>query len=290
MTRKKKSHNKRKKSSGSSGDEHSKKAAKPCSSPEGKLFNVSDVLSQTNSVLYDTETALNLNTSYSSVFSSPVKAETPEVMSDPAVKQPSGSVNGQATQPILPTNADLMSFLTKLDERITVMDSKLQKLEVVEKKIDSFDSELKKLWLHIDKINKTTSDRLLKTEEKLETTEFAVGVASDQITRLEEENVKLKDTMSYLQSQSMRNNLIFGGISESRFEKNEETEAKLRSFMHEKLQIANDVVENLKFERVHRIGESLPDKTRKIVCKFNMFPEREMVRRQRVNLEGILLA
>jgi hypothetical protein len=84
----------------------------------------------------------------------------------------------------------------------------------------------------------------------------------------------------------MRNNLIFGGISESRFEKNEETEAKLRSFMHEKLQIANDVVENLKFERVHRIGESLPDKTRKIVCKFNMFPEREMVRRQRVNLEG----
>ena len=216
MTRKKKSHNKRKKGSGSSGDEHSKKAAKPCSSPEGKLFNVSDVLSQTNSVLYDTETALNLNTSYSSVFSSPVKAEKPEVMSDPAVKQPSGSVNGQATQPILPTNADLMSFLTKLDERITVMDSKLQKLEVVEKKIDSFDSELKKLWLHIDKINKTTSDRLLKTEEKLETTEFAVGVASDQITRLEEENVKLKDTMSYLQSQSMRNNLIFGYPTEDK--------------------------------------------------------------------------
>ena len=96
----------------------------------------------------------------------------------------------------------------------------------------------------------------------------------------------LKDTMSYLQSQSMRNNLIFGGLFESQYEKNEETEAKLRSFMNEKLQIAQDVVDNLKFERVHRIGEHIPNKTRKIVCKFNMFPEREMVRRQRVKLEG----
>ena len=63
-------------------------------------------------------------------------------------------------------------------------------------------------------------DRLLKTEEKIETNELALGMATDQITRLEEENVKLKDTMSYLQSQSMRNNLIFGGIPESRYEKN----------------------------------------------------------------------
>ena len=60
----------------------------------------------------------------------------------------------------------------------------------------------------------------------------------------------------------------------------------MRTFLHEKLQIARDVVDNLKFERVHRIGESEDGNIRKIVCKFNMFPEREMVRRQRINLEG----
>ena len=98
--------------------------------------------------------------------------------------------------------------------------------------------------------------------------------------------MKLKDSMAYMQSQSMRNNLIFGGLFESRYERNEETEAKLRCFMHEKLQIAQDVVDTLKFERVHRIGEQSDEGPRKIVCKFNMFPEREMVRKQRINLEG----
>ena len=149
MTRKKsnqKTGGKRKKSSGSSGDEHSKKAPKPCSSPEGNYLNVSEVLSQTNSVLYDIETPSKLNTSYSSVFSSPVIPEKRIDMTTPAVTQRSGNGKDQTTQPILiPTNADLMSCLTKLDKRMSDMDNKLQKLDIVEEKIDSFDSELKKM-------------------------------------------------------------------------------------------------------------------------------------------------
>ena len=45
-------------------------------------------------------------------------------------------------------------------------------------------------------------------------------------------------------------------------------------------------MDTLKLERVHRIGEHSAEGPRKIVCKFNMFPEREMVRKQRIHLEG----
>ena len=44
--------------------------------------------------------------------------------------------------------------------------------------------------------------------------------------------------------------------------------------MEEKLDIAKKVVYNLTFERVHRIGAPSEDKTRKIVCNFDMFPGR----------------
>ena len=68
------------------------------------------------------------------------------------------------------------------------------------------------------------------------------------------ENNRLKENLVYLLSQSMRNNLIFCNVPESRLEKSSETESKLRVFMEEKLQLAHDFVSQLKLEHVHRIG------------------------------------
>ena len=44
------------------------------------------------------------------------------------------------------------------------------------------------------------------------------------------------------------------------------------------MKIANDLVQEIKFERVHRMGERWPGKNRAIVAKFNLLKEREMVR------------
>ena len=92
-SKQKKGVGKRKKSSGSSDNENSKKAPKPCSSPEGDLdlHNVSDILSQTNSILYDIGTPTKLNTVYPSVFSTPENSKKSEVMSVLTVNQPSGN-------------------------------------------------------------------------------------------------------------------------------------------------------------------------------------------------------
>ena len=50
----------------------------------------------------------------------------------------------------------------------------------------------------------------------------------------------------------MRDNLIFTNIEESRHEKIEDCKGVLRQFMVQKLKLAQDVVDRLRFERVHR--------------------------------------
>ena len=49
--------------------------------------------------------------------------------------------------------------------------------------------------------------------------------------------------------------------------------------MCDKLKMAQDIVDNIKMERIHRMGPP-PNETgnRRIVCKFNMFTDREATR------------
>ncbi|KAH3715372.1 hypothetical protein DPMN_058080 [Dreissena polymorpha] len=72
--------------------------------------------------------------------------------------------------------------------------------------------------------------------------------------------------MTYLKSQSMRNNLIFTGVPEVDGETPEVTETKLRVHLQNATKIAKEVAESMQIERVHRsLGYPTPGKTRSIV-------------------------
>ncbi|KAH3698603.1 hypothetical protein DPMN_086146 [Dreissena polymorpha] len=64
-------------------------------------------------------------------------------------------------------------------------------------------------------------------------------------------NDRLQEYVTYLQSHSMRNNLMFSGIPEATSESQEDAETKLRGFIHEKLKIAKDIVDKISFKRLH---------------------------------------
>ena len=86
----------------------------------------------------------------------------------------------------------------------------------------------------------------------------------------------------------MRSNLIFTGITEDTREKPDITEANSRHFMVDKLKLAQDIVDGLQLERVHRTGDNsgrtgATNKPRSIVVKFLQFKHRELVRRARSN-------
>ena len=74
---------------------------------------------------------------------------------------------------------------------------------------------------------------------------------SDKVGFHKRQRDELKVELVYLQSQSMRNNLIFYNIEESVDETYEMSEKKVREFIHQKFRVAEDVIEKMQFERVH---------------------------------------
>ena len=130
-----------------------------------------------------------------------------------------------------------------------------------------------------------------KVTDRIDQLEFSLGMAQDQITQMTNEKAKVNDTLLYVQSQSVRNNLVFTGITESANEKPDVTESNLRKFMVEKLQMAQDIVAGFQLERVHRMGDNSGSfdraaRPRNIVAKFLRFKDREVVRQARSKLKG----
>ena len=126
----------------------------------------------------------------------------------------------------------------------------------MEEKVTNFDSELKKLRLFVQTEFKQDKDAMSKVTERTDTLEFSLGLAQENITQLTKEKAKVNDLLLYVQSQSMRNNLIFTGITEGINEKPEVTMSKLRTFMVDKLKLVRDIVDGFQLERVHKMGDN----------------------------------
>ena len=102
-----------------------------------------------------------------------------------------------------------------------------------------------------------------------------MGMVNNKSVVLEKERDKLRDDIVYLQSQSMRNNLIFSNIKEAADESVVTAEVVVIYFIYEKMKVAKDVMDTMGLERVHRIVAKEDEKIRSIVAKFSSFKERE---------------
>ena len=68
-------------------------------------------------------------------------------------------------------------------------------------------------------------------EEKVESVDFSLDRTSCKVQNLFSQGEAMREEITYLQSQSMRNNLLFSNIPESLHETNEEAEKKVRGFI-----------------------------------------------------------
>ena len=86
----------------------------------------------------------------------------------------------------------------------------------------------------------------------------------------------------------MQENLLFFGINESNGNDREDTESTLRTFLKEEIYSDDeDMVDNLVFDRVHRLGKTrwnLDTHPRPIVAKFEKYNDRENVRKKGIEL------
>ncbi len=163
---------------------------------------------------------------------------------------------------------------------MNVVDQKLNALEKLEQKVNKFEKSVNDLWIFVRDQTKTIDSKIIEAGSKVESIEFSLGQAQSEISFLRQSESKAKDDLLYLQSQSMRNNLIFGNIEEKENESHVQTEAALRTFFVDQLKIASDLAQSIKLERVHRMGPRYRS-PRKIVAKFTFFPDRELVRSHR---------
>ena len=66
----------------------------------------------------------------------------------------------------------------------------------MEEKVSNFDSELKKLWLFVQTDFKENKDAMSKVTERIDTLEFSLGLAQDNITQLTKKRAKVNDSLT----------------------------------------------------------------------------------------------
>jgi vacuolar-type H+-ATPase subunit I/STV1 len=233
---------------------------------------VSAILNEANSILYN------------SVFDDSVH-DTAQANALSGLNMASNSSDVSS-----PSNADLYALLQSISTKLGHMEKKLETLTVLEQKVDTFEKDLNKLWIKLNDTQKLITERVSAMESTVEKLEFVDSKQQSELDQLSKVNSEMRSELTYLQSQSMRNNIIFGGIEESPNERPQDTETKVRTFMVERLKLAQNLVDSMVIERVHRTGVQETDPNRRrnriIVCKFASFKDREAVRKQGHCLKG----
>ncbi|KAH3722076.1 hypothetical protein DPMN_065027 [Dreissena polymorpha] len=123
----------------------------------------------------------------------------------------------------------------------------------------NMEKDLNKLWVALEDRVRKVDERVTRIEDKVDGADINAAQLSERVQELEKQRDTLRDNITYLQSQSMRNNLIFTGLSEDSSngsEPPETTEKRLRQHLHDACKVARDVADSIKFERVHRSPSS----------------------------------
>ena len=174
-----------------------------------------------------------------------------------------------------PWLSKVMSRLNTIDARLNDIDGKMTTVNDTMKNLDTKLTELSE-----------------SVEHAANTAEEALGIANAnkvEISDLQTQNTQLQKDVTQLQKkildfdvQSRRSNLIFDGITEIDSETWDKTEEILKQILAEKM----DIMDDIKFERVNRIGKKIPEKPRPIIAKFHSFKDRNIVWTKRNELQG----
>ena len=180
---------------------------------------------------------------------------------------------------------------TKMDLAL----SKLDKLDTIEKCLDSVIASISSIEATVGRLdkdvilkNKTseTETRVNELEEGTRFNETELSHIKRDMKNAQFDTKELRKQLLYLEAYSRRENLKFAGIPENvpAGQQMENTKELVYKFLEKELKIANprDCIE---FQRIHRLGKPSERGPRLIIARFLRFSNREEVLSQaRVNL------
>ncbi|XP_033749216.1 uncharacterized protein LOC117333908 [Pecten maximus] len=183
---------------------------------------------------------------------------------------------GQIRQPSPPTPT---SNPSKMESIITDIYNKLSKLDT----LDNIMSRLSAIETRFGKLENaiTAIKQEMTTQgERLEGVEMNNSLLEERLNQVEQERDiareccnDLHESMLEMQTRSMKDNLIFGGIEETGT--GEDSEQVVKDFIKTELGISDEV----EFHVVHRLRQRDDGKPRSIVAKFVNRKDRERVLR-----------
>lgn len=168
-----------------------------------------------------------------------------------------------------------------LEDKITKILEMVQSLPSIQEDIKNISTQLKEHQKSLDWLHEEVEDLKEKVSKEAE------GQASlntnmmanhGAIEECKSEINKLKMKLTKMEAYSRRDNLLFFGISEEK-EENCTEKVSLIITKHMGLQ-------NIKFTRVHRLGQFKAGVTRPVIAKFHFFPDRAEVWRKKYKLKG----
>ena len=175
------------------------------------------------------------------------------------------------TQPLYQSYPQLECFMSNVTERLKkldILDDILARVVYMEGQFKRIDSEL----IDIKQQIKTNTNNIGKIDQGLVESYNKIQCLDRQVSELAHENMILRERSIDQQLRSMKENLIFKGISDS-YDPDENTEAKVVEIIQTELEITDQI----NFHVVHRLKPK-PDKSaRSIIAKFERRKDRNAV-------------
>ena len=207
------------------------------------------------------------------------------------------------TQSIQQMNTAFMSRLDQIDNKVSRLDTierevSYTRVDVSNLKLENAD--LKQKLADMERSCVAISDMFDKFKNNASKSEFDVKALQNENTQLKAEihtlnskYTKVSDDLLELKTRSMQENLLFFGIAEAPPGYNDNVEEKLRDFLATELNQPEGRINNIVFDRVHRIGRPSFDqnigrnKPRPIVAKFEKYTDREFIRKEGIELNKL---
>jgi hypothetical protein len=173
---------------------------------------------------------------------------------------------------------EIQGALDTLNSKVSVIDNGLNTATKEFKDLESNVSALGNVFDSIREVSE--NNKSLASSNKKEILKAVMGQrrleekVENELKAVNEVSDNVKESLTDLKARSMRDNLIFSGFPEERWE---DTEAILQSFLQKKYKLDYEIP----FERVHRMGKwsEFRERPRNIVAKFTYFKDREFIRK-----------
>ena len=187
-------------------------------------------------------------------------------------------------------SADTIS--TTMQSILTLILSELQQLR------ETVHSDYKKLYSNYtgleDVIKKRSTDVETLASKIHENTEKILSIAAENV-KLKKENTELRDRLSHIETQQLRNNIIINGVAETKWEPYKVTKTRVYETIASALPIGDHKLamdEALKVDLVccSRIGRYQMNRGRPISVTLSKYDDKETIMRNKRNLlDGIYI-